>query len=68
MCVCVSGDFYEAGCPVWGPGWQFDESNVRDVVFMLHNVVEKYKERRKQRQKPRILNGQFYIRVCGLTW
>jgi len=29
-----------------GGAWQFDEPNVRDVVFMLHNVVEKY-ERRK---------------------
>jgi len=29
-----------------GAAWQLDESNVRDVVFMLHNVVEKYKERR----------------------
>jgi hypothetical protein len=60
----VSGDFYEAGCPSLGAAWQFDESNVRDVVFMLHNVVEKYKERIKWRQKPGILNGRFiYVYV-----
>lgn len=68
MCVCVSSDFYEAGCRLWGPPGSL-MSQKSEMSFLCSTMLWKSIRKGEDRgKKTGILNGQFYIRVCGSTF